>query len=266
MKYNVVIIGAGQKGALADIPGSKNDNKYLSYAHAVKENQSFELIGFYDIDKEKQELAEKIWLKGKSKNINPDIIIITTPDDQHAKSLYQVLMYNPKLVILEKPVPKYVGTAVDINKQYKKRNIPVLVDYTRRFIPFWQNIRQKILDNEYGDFKKGVLYFNRGLYHTASHFVDLCNFFGIKSTQIELNEVDSDYRWVFDWNLFFEKDFICEHAVDIKEKKISMYDNHLKHVIEHAANYLNRKCELVCTMDDGIKAIENLNKLEVRRV
>jgi len=259
--YNCVIVGAGNKGAFSDIPGSKNEHKYLSYAHAIKEHPGFNLLGFVDTDEKKGRLAAVTWdccyFGNDIKDVNQkiDIIIIATSDDSHVQPLYEASCLKPKMVICEKPICSDINEAKWITLKYKNDGIPLMVDYTRRFIPKYREFYNKL--SEKGKFIKGYLYYNGGLLHTASHFVDLALWYGCDMDKIEIVEVDASYKWVFQWGLFFENDFISEQAVNLKNANVdTIYDNHMWYVMDHVWDRLRNNVNLYCSGDDALKALE----------
>lgn len=263
--YSVRIIGAGNKGAKADAPGSGNEHKYLSYAHAVTDHTGFELTAFTDTNTEKARNAAVLW--GVNKGIEPDVFVIATPDDTHYPFLQYILHSikpQPKIVICEKPLCMELDQAELIVERYKEAGIPLLVDYTRRFIPYWQR-RKMDIDNA-GEFLKGYCYFNRGWEHTASHFIDLALWFNGSLDGIDIQDVPTDYRWAFQWGLFYERDFASEHAVNFTHNPAvpSIYDNHIMEVMNNAYNHLEHGEPLKCTGEDALKAIRETKKLMER--
>jgi len=262
--YNAIIIGAGQKGCLSDDPG---DTKYTSYAHAIEDNPDIQIIDIIDTDSDQIIKAKAKWTIIDDQK-QCDIVIITTPDILHHISLYQALLYKPQLVICEKPIcgePHYYG----VEELYSNAKIPILMDYTRRFIPQWQSISTLIAAGEYGSFAGGHLYFNGGREHTASHFVDLCRFFGLTNTEItkkiDFVEVNVNYKWVWDWALIYELGAVNEVNYGINQNYMRTYDLHLQYVIQHAIDYLDKKIDrLICTGRDGFEALELLKQCEIR--
>ncbi|MFA5196202.1 MAG: Gfo/Idh/MocA family oxidoreductase, partial [Bacteroidales bacterium] len=222
MSYNVLIIGAGNKGALADAPGTGNRYKYLSYAHTINAYPGFELLGFVDKDVSKTMDACIMWdisnvfpsISAGMVNGKPDIAIISTPDDTHYDILKQLVGYPLNIVICEKPLCSELWQAREIIELYRQKNIPLLVDYTRRFIPQYRQIKAEIDSGKYGAFLNGFCYFNRGWLHTASHFIDMALWFNGSLDKITIHEIPTDYRWVYQWGMFYEKDFASENAVN----------------------------------------------------
>ena len=127
-----------------------------------------------------------------SPNINFDIVTICAPDKQHFKLLKDVINIKPKLVIIEKPLsdnPDHTKKIVNLNNDKK---IKLIVNYTRRFIPFYKNLavelkNQKIISSQ-------ILYGN-GIMHNGCHIIDLLKmlFGSIKSYQVlsHLNDYSS---------------------------------------------------------------------------
>jgi len=192
------------------------------------------------------------------------VYIITTPDDSHYEYLKMALETDVKLVICEKPLCKTVAEAEEIVLLYKQKGIPLLVDYTRRFIPEIRENKREIEEGKYGKFIKGYLYFNRGWEHTASHFVDMCLWFNGSMENIEITEIETDYQWVYQWGLFYEKYFVSEHAVNfVKEKVDSKYDRHLYLVMDNAYQCLEQHSDyLFCTGEDGLRALIEMERIK----
>lgn len=198
--FRVIIIGSGQIGAFFDSPKS---DKMLTHAHAFKKHEGFKLIGFIDKDRDKAREAAQRWRCQSFSNLNEafkqkkiDIAVVAVSDAQHFSVLEELSKYQLKLVIAEKPLTKTLDEAKKIITLYKKSNIPVVVNYTRRFIPELNNLQKKIKAGYYGEFIGGNGYYGKGLYHNGSHTIDLLRWFigEIKSSQIidKQNDFDSN--------------------------------------------------------------------------
>ncbi|MFA6282144.1 MAG: Gfo/Idh/MocA family oxidoreductase, partial [Candidatus Omnitrophota bacterium] len=145
-KYSALIIGAGGQGALADAPGSGNEDKIVSFAHVCKEHPGFYINGFIDNNIEKANAATKVWgghifssIKNafgvsKMETYGPiNVAIVTVPDDTHYEVLKELAEYPLKLVIVEKPICNDLIQAREIVELYKAKGTPLMVNYTRRF-------------------------------------------------------------------------------------------------------------------------------------
>jgi hypothetical protein len=267
MSYKVLIIGAGNKGALADVSGSGNEHKYLSYAHAVTDHQGFRLLGFKDIDMERASKASIVWKTDYWSTwagaLESDIAIISTPDDTHYDILKQLADYPLRLVICEKPICTDLQQAREIVELYRQKNIPILVDYTRRFIPKYQQMKTEIDAGNWGAFLEGYGYFNRGWLHTGSHMVDFVLWMRGTLDGFRITEIPTDYRWIYQIGMFYEKDFFHDAAVNfVKNPQVdSIYDKHLYYVMENAYEFLEGKQKLLCTGEDALRTLEECYRL-----
>jgi predicted dehydrogenase len=270
-KYNCLIIGAGGQGALADAPGSGNEHKIISFAHALKEHKGFKLNGFYDKDSKKSIKAIETWSGSAYFNIEraievdkTDVVVIATSDSDHYKILKQLAEYPLKLVICEKPICETLQQAREIVELYKSKGIPLMVNYTRRFLPYYEDLKRRYDAGEFGKLISWNLDFNRGLLHTGSHMVDFIQwFFGYqlngmikieRDNEITKERIEANYR-IWQIQLFFEKYHWREERIG--DSPIwDYYDKSHWHVVDNAYNFLEGKEPLKCTGEDGLKALE----------
>lgn len=180
--YKALIIGAGQIAGGYDEPCAK---AVLTHAHAYQNNENIELLGFYDINFEQaQKMAQKWSVKAFQNPVEADIISICTPDFCHLSSLKIALQLNPKIIFLEKPLSNSLKEAEEIVEISK--NVPVLVNFSRRFTPEFQKLAKRIKSGEFGKFRSGFGYYGKGYIHNGSHMRNLLNlFFGQIKTVTE---------------------------------------------------------------------------------
>lgn len=212
--YNVLIIGSGQIAGGFDNPDSK---EILTHAHAYKEHKSFNLLGFYDTDFSRANVMAKKWggkfFKTLEEVKNVEVISICTPDKVHSETLKQALKLNPKLIFLEKPLSDNLDDSKEILEISK--NVPILVNYSRRFVPEFQKLTKKIQSYDFGKFQAGNCYYGKGFVHNGSHMTNLINMLigKIQKTEI-LNQ----------FNDFFENDLTKTAILTLaNDKKIIMH-------------------------------------------
>lgn len=260
-KYNVLIIGSGGQGALADAKGSGNEHKTISFAKAIIEHKNLELYGFIDNDFSKATKAQEIWNASYASDelskfdlSQVDIAIVATSDDKHYEILKQIAEYPPKLVICEKPLCKDLEQAREIVELYRQREIPLLTNYTRRFIPRLQELKRRYKNGEFGKIVSANIVFNRGWLHSATHAIDFCGWLFDGEYNGKILECETDYRiWQID--LYFEKYHWREERIGDMPVP-SYFDNSMQYVAENAYNFLEGKEELKCTASDALKALE----------
>ena len=193
MKYKIGIIGAGSIGALKpddiDSPGSEN---ILTHAHAIDAHQDTELIAVVDSDVDKLEKVIDKWqpkdcfntveqMYAILQNDYPDILVVSTPTDTHYQVLHDILKFSgtrkPKLVIAEKPFCDNSEQAKIIIDLYKENNIPICIDYIRRFSNGHQDIKSLIEAEAFGKVQNGRVLYGRGIKRDGCHAIDLLYFF-----------------------------------------------------------------------------------------
>jgi predicted dehydrogenase len=261
-KYNVLIVGTGGQGAFADEPSGENSAKIISFAHAFKLHPGFSNPILYDIDPVKAEKAAKTWNTHKTDDYifalgfqRFDVAVVATPDDTHYEILKTFAKYPIKLVICEKPLCCDLQEAREIVETYRAKNIPLMVNYTRRFTPKYQELKRFYDMGAYGKVLSANLVFNRGWIHSATHGIDLFNWFfgdGIKP-KIEYVGFEVPRRWLL--NICFEKYFWSETRQN--DQPVSgIFDNTMWYLAENAYNFLEGREPIRCTGEDGLFALE----------
>lgn len=231
-KYNVVIIGAGKIGAFFDAPQEEN---ILTHANAYYKNEHFRLMGFFDVEKEKAKEAAKRWNVKAYHTLEEameeaEVVSCTVPDQYHYTMLKEIAQFPVKFVFAEKPLTKTIEEADKIVALYKEKNIPLQVNYTRRFLEEFQNIKKNV--DSYGKFMRGTGYYGKGILHNGSHMLDIITFLlgdikkakgnrkifdfdeGDPSVEVELevkegiiqiHPIDCRIVTIFELELFFER-------------------------------------------------------------
>lgn len=211
--YNVVIIGAGNIGAFFDTP---SNDSILTHAHAAVQNKNFHLLGFFDIDHKRSEEAAKLWSCKAFETFETameaaDVVCCAVPDQYHFDMLKSIADYPVKFVFAEKPITSTVSQANAICSLYKERNIPVNVNYSRRFLDETAVLKKK--RESFGSFICGTGYYGKGILHNGSHMIDLI---------INLLGNITDYKSrnkIYD---FFDEDPSVEATLEVAGGKINL--------------------------------------------
>ena len=249
--YNCLIIGAGGQGALADAPGTGLEHKVISFAHAINDHVGFNLLEYYDSDINKAKKAVEIWGGKAYKTISKsDVFIVTTPDDSHYETLINLVKYRPKLVICEKPICENLTEAREIVQLYKDKRIPLMVGYTRNFMPYYEFDK---------DIVAATCTFNRGWLHTATHAIALFNKLGVKNYTISEIE-ECDYR-VWDLIIYFADGTFFQERRIADMPVWDYYDNCTMHTMDNAYNFLEGKEPIKCTGEHALRALERCYEL-----
>lgn len=186
--YKVAIIGCGSIGALKpdhiDFPGSEN---ILTHANAVDRHPQTELFAVIDTDDKQLLKAKTKWQAGMAVRSledviehtgkTPDIVTVAVPTEDHVEILLEAIANKPRLIIAEKPFCTDFIQAENTAKLADNRNIPIMVDYIRRFASGYQIIKQYIDIGTYGRAQNVRILYTRGLRHEACHAIDLMRYF-----------------------------------------------------------------------------------------
>jgi len=249
--YNVLIVGAGRIGAFFDTPSSDN---ILTHAHAFYNALQCKIVGFVDVDQNAASQACQIWggvafesLTQAFDNSEIDIVCVAAPDQFHYSILIDLLARPIKLIFAEKPLTQTLAQAEHIINLSTQKNIPIIVNYTRRFIPEFVDLQNKIKAGAFGRFLTGLGVYGKGVLHNGSHLLDLLRYLvgEVKliqatnfcydfyknepsvSTILKINDsalfylnfVDCSFYTVFEVDLFFEKTRIkitdSGHTIDV---------------------------------------------------
>jgi len=207
--YSAAVIGCGSIGALKpgdiDLPGGTN---ILTHSHALWRHERIDLVAVCDIDPEKTTQAMNKWECDARANINnlfyafnPDIVVIATPTETHAKILMEVIGHSPKLIIAEKPFGLNFEQAVKMVNIYSE--IPIAIDYIRRYANGYKDIKKQIDTGIFGKALNCRVLYTRGLFHEGCHGLDLMHwFFGnIIDQYVEVRDIGvGKERYIVDLN------------------------------------------------------------------
>jgi len=176
-QYSVLIVGAGKIGALYDTPGSE---AVLTHAHAFSSHPGFLLRGFVDCDRQQSERAALLWGTEAFDSVTDafarseiDVVVVATPDEAHYRVLKELAYLPLKLVFAEKPLTKSHTEAQYIVQLFHQRGIGLAVNYSRRFVRAFAQLRDKIARGEFGRYLTGMGYYGKGTLHNGSHMIDL---------------------------------------------------------------------------------------------
>jgi len=258
-KYKTIIIGLGGQGCLADGLGSGNEDKIISFANAIIKHDGFELVGGCDIDQDKRNNAERYWgMKTFNSFIDCDkhfdVAVVATSDNCHFEILKQLVDYRPKLILCEKPICTDLKQAREIVELYKAKEIPILVNYTRNFLPYYEDLKQRYNSGEFGKIVSANVVFNRGWKHTATHAISFLEWFFDGQYNGKIMECETDYR-IWQMDLFFEKYHWREERIG-DMPVWDYYDKSHWHVVNNAFQFLEGKEELKCTGEQALRSLE----------
>jgi len=137
--YKVFQFGLGQIGAL----GMKNFFEPLSpHTHLgyLLRDSRFSISGVWDIDfnvrsKVSKLLKDKVKICEFEKDIEADIVVISTPPQSHQEIISRVLKQSRvQHIVCEKPLSNNLAVAENLQKFLKHKNISCVVNFPRSII------------------------------------------------------------------------------------------------------------------------------------
>jgi len=140
------------------------------------------LTGLVDSDSETCQQAAGKWGCAGFRNldelveiIQPDVISICTPTALHAEHILLAAACHPKLIIAEKPLTGNPALSREIIETTRAAGVELLVNYTRRYVPFFRNLRERIQRGE-ERVTAATIRYAKGAIHNGTHAVDLARF------------------------------------------------------------------------------------------
>ncbi|MBY0449741.1 MAG: Gfo/Idh/MocA family oxidoreductase [Cyanobacteria bacterium] len=191
--YSVFIIGAGNIAALQDTPHSSN---IITHAHAIQAHPSFRLLGFAEPDPNTRQIATERWsvpsyqsvedwISSTTTQHKADVIAIAAPTQEHFPLLVKLIDWYDEnkeerpfhLIFCEKPLVADLAQAETILRHSQQKQVPICVNYSRRYLPRIQTLSQKIQSQDWGALLGGTASYGKGLFNNGSHLIDLLVYF-----------------------------------------------------------------------------------------
>lgn len=206
-RLKACIAGCGDIGYLFD-RGSSSQGA-LTHFKAVGSSEKYQLCGVSDIRKEiRDEIAANTGVRAYEdfaemlEHERPDVFAIAAPDELHIPMLKKALETKPALVFCEKPLGLESQEVAETAEAYDKAGILLQVNYTRRFLKEFADIRDEVLSGSLGKTETVTFYYSRGLVHNASHYLDLVLWIFGEPEQVEttgvkdgISEADKSYSF-----------------------------------------------------------------------
>ncbi len=196
-KYKAVIIGAGKIAAGYDTPKSR---VVLTHAHALSSNPRVNLVGISDTSSVRGNAEARKWktvywadVHAMLAEVNPDIIVIATPNETHKDLLLESFKAKPKVIIVEKPVVNEKSEMSIIRRACVKAGVPVIVNFRRRFDSTVSDVRDKLIKGTYGRVLSANALYSKGILHNGSHLIDLARYFFGEMTSGKMSFAVEDF-------------------------------------------------------------------------
>ena len=175
------IIGCGKIAGGYNLKYQKG--KSLTHACSYKELENVELVAICDPSEIARDDFAKRWniknsfsnIESMINNVDLDIVSICSPTECHLEAFEVLNKTNIKGVFCEKPLSYNLQESYRIYSLGIKKKVSI--NYFRRWNPSFVDLRSKITSKKFGDVKAIHVYYTKGLYVNASHFIDLLSWF-----------------------------------------------------------------------------------------
>ncbi len=184
MKLRTALIGLGNIGSQYD-QGVRSKSP-RTHVGAILQSRGFELCAVFDSSATARRQFQKDWkqdipvfssLSALLKSQAFDVITLASSTQSHFSILKSVITQSPQLIFCEKPFCKTFTEAKKIARAADQAQIPILVNYHRRWDPRFDQFK-KILSSS-GTPIKVIVTYQKGLVNYGSHAIDLLmNLFG----------------------------------------------------------------------------------------
>lgn len=198
-KYKAVVVGCGKIGILFESDPKRK--KPATHAGSLISNKKTELIALVDNDplQLKRGVAIFPWVRGYAEvrtcleQERPDLVVIATAPETHAKIIEECLRQKISMVLCEKPLCLDVDEAKKIASLLAISTTTFVLNYQRRFFHFFSETKARIAAGAFGHIQQVTGYYSNGLYNNGSHLVDAITFLltddieWVSATKNELN-------------------------------------------------------------------------------
>ncbi|MCT4633499.1 MAG: Gfo/Idh/MocA family oxidoreductase [Firmicutes bacterium] len=263
------IIGSG---SIASGYDDKNSDRLLTHGHMYYSLDEFELIGFYDVNRNRSIEASEKWGGDSFDSIESlldsklQVISICVPDEYHYDVFNKVVRdENIKVIIMEKPVCKTLDEIRDIEEKIEKYGKKMFVNYSRSYVPDFKNLVTDYKFGKYGEFIYGTGYYGKGFVHNGSHMIDfLLQMF----SKIDGFEISKSYKDIYDDDLNYDISLNIRNGVfnmvSIDSRNYSIFE--MEFLFEKCRiKVLNSGFDIVIEFvgDSSVfKGYKNLNKVK----
>ena len=269
-RENFLLYGAGNIAVQID----EGDNDTCrSLAKGILQHGK-KIIGYLDTNEDCVSHALKLYGGQAFSHLDKDLmtskvdyVVISTPDQYHYEHAIEMLDNNISGLFIEKPMAMNSQEAYKIIEIAKRRKIRITVNYFRRFLPEFMNLKNQINKEFLGSFLFGRGIYDKGLFHNGSHLIDLIIYlFG----NVEVNYVFKKRKSTLknDDNYSFELTTLQgESSITINYGKSECYTQFdLELYFEHGAIKINdfgQNIEYYKVEDSNIKGYKKLEKKEI---
>lgn len=157
------------------------DQFVLTHARAFQRHPAFQLAAAVDQDASRRTLFEQRFsapafatIGDALAAVHADVVALAVPTNLHQRLGEETLaLGQPKVLLCEKPLTGTVDGGRALVHESRRRGCSLFVNYMRRAEPAVRELRTRLDSGAIEGPLRGVLWYSKGLYNSASHFVNL---------------------------------------------------------------------------------------------
>jgi predicted dehydrogenase len=176
--HSVVLLGCGDIGYR--FGRGWEGSGALSHFHAILAQPRLRLVGVADPDPTvRREIARLHGLPAFTtaeelfSACPAEAAVIAAPDQTHPELLRHAAAHGLRAVLCEKPLASSLAEAEELVRLLEDAGAALCVNYSRRFLPEYEDMRRHMAAGELGRLESLLIYYSRGFRHNASHYLDL---------------------------------------------------------------------------------------------
>jgi predicted dehydrogenase len=177
--FKVAIVGCGNIAGGYDEAG--DGYSVMTHAKAYELEPHTKVVAAMDPDSNRLGKFCEIWsvptgyseVDAMMQEQAPDIVSICSPNEHHYAQLKQLVRYRPAAIFCEKPLALSAREAREMISLCRSSDVLLVVNYLRRWDPTLLSFGSRIRSGEFGAVQNGRVYFTKGVFHNASHAVNL---------------------------------------------------------------------------------------------
>lgn len=228
MTYRVGVVGLGSIGMSLDFDVD-DPGVIASHTKAVRQHPSFSLVGATDTNEMARELfQERYAVPGFSSVIDmmsvicPEVIVIATPTDTHPEIFEEVFQFDDvALVLLEKPLSFSRLADQRMLELAADKNTHVVVNFLRRADSSYLEILSLLKSGNLRPPFQGVCWYSKGVYNSASHFLDLLSGWFGQFTLVDAGSVQRRFGNDFDAEFLIENSVASIRFISLDDRNFS---------------------------------------------
>ncbi len=182
-KYRAAIVGCGR---IASTFAADPKRKGVStHAQAYQKNRATELVAACDLDETRLNDFSKRWgVKNLYRDFREmlekekiDFVSICTWNASHEALARQAVDAGVRGLVCEKPIADTLLAADKMIQFCSRKKIPLLVNYTRRYVKLYHQVKKMLESGEFGRIQGVSAYYTAGAINTATHLFDFLRYF-----------------------------------------------------------------------------------------